>query len=166
MRFLRWLSWAAVAVPGILLLCHEWFGPDIWYHLYLGGQVARTLTAQPPDRLLLHQPDFLNLYWLFQLVVRAAFGLGGIPAVSLLFLALWAAILAVWLRTAGVLRIGAIGPWLALAVILVCQVRFEPRPEIFSSTSSSPSRSAGWRSGNWTGPRPYPAERSAGFAAV
>ena len=55
-----------------------------------------------------------------------------IPSVSCLFLALWAAILAVWLRTAGILRIGAAGPWLALAVILVCQVRFEPRPEIFS----------------------------------
>ncbi len=132
MRFLRWLSWAAVAVVLVLLLCQEWFGPDIWYHLYLGGRVAQTLTAQPADRLVLQQPGFINLYWLFQLVVRAAFGLGGIPAVSLLFLALWAAILAVWLRTAGILRIGAIGPWLALAVILVCQVRFEPRPEIFS----------------------------------
>jgi hypothetical protein len=132
MRILRWLSWAAVAVPLVLLLCHEWFGPDIWYHLYLGGQVARTLTAQPPDRLLLHQPDFLNLYWLFQLVVRGAYALGGLYPVSLLFVALWGAVLAVWLQTTGALRRGALGPWLALATVLVCQLRFDQRPEVFS----------------------------------
>jgi hypothetical protein len=132
MRTLRWLSWAAVAAVLVLLLCQEWFGPDIWYHLYLGGRIARTFTAQPADRLLLQQPGFLNLYWLFQLAVRAGYGVGGIPAVSLLFLLLWVVILSLWLRTAGILRTGAAGPWLVLAAILVCQVRFEPRPEILS----------------------------------
>jgi hypothetical protein len=132
MRPLRWLSWAAVAVPLVLLLCHEWFGPDIWYHLYLGGRIARTLDPQPADRLLLQQPEYVNLYWIFQLVVRGAFALGGLVPVSLLFVAVWAAALAVWLRTAGAFRAGATGPWLALAAILVCQVRFEARPEAFS----------------------------------
>jgi hypothetical protein len=132
MRLLRWLSWTAVATPLVLLLCHEWFGPDIWYHLYLGGRVARTLSAQPADRLLLHQPGFINLYWLFQLVVRGAYALGGIYPVSLLFIAVWGAALAVWLRTSGAFRLGGAGPWLALLAILVCQVRFEQRPEIFS----------------------------------
>jgi hypothetical protein len=131
-RPLRWLSWAAVALPLVLLLCHEWFGPDIWYHLYLGGRVAQTLTAQPSDRLLLQQPDFINFYWLFQLGVRGVYALGGLYPVSLLFLALWAGIAAVWLKTTGALRAGAAGPWLALAAVLVCQVRFEARPEIVS----------------------------------
>ena len=132
MRLLRWLSWAAVAAPLALLLCHEWFGPDIWYHLYLGGRIAQTLTAQPPDRLLLQQPDFINFYWLFQLIVRGAYTLGGLYPVSLLFLVLWGAIAAAWLRTTGTLRAGGIGPWLALVAVLVCQVRFEQRPEIAS----------------------------------
>ena len=131
-RSLRWLSWVAVAAPLVLLLCHEWFGPDIWYHLYLGGRVAETLTAQPSDRLLLQQPDFINFYWLFQLGVRGVYALGGLWPVSLLFLALWGGVAAVWLGTTGARRAGAAGPWVALMAVLICQIRFEARPEIVS----------------------------------
>jgi len=128
----RRLSWAAVAAPFVLLLCHQWFGPDIWYHLYLGERIARTFNPQPADRLVLQQPGYVNFYWLFQLIARGAYALGGIRPVSVLFIAAWAAALGTWLGTAQALRAGAIGPWLALAAVLVCQTRFEARPEVFS----------------------------------
>ena len=132
MRLPRWLPWAAVAVLFILLLCHEWFGPDIWYHLYLGERVARTLNPQPADNLILQQAGFINLYWIFQLLVRGVFALGGIYGVSVLFMAFWVIIGGFWLRTSGILRAGAWGPAIALAAGLLCQTRFEQRPEVLS----------------------------------
>jgi len=131
-RALCWLSWGAVAAAFVLLLCHEWFGPDIWYHLYLGSRIAQSFQAQPLDNLILRQPSFLNFYWLFQLLVWGAYSLGRIYAVSALFIATWAVALFFSLRTAGAFRAAAWGPCFALIATIVCQTRFEQRPEIFS----------------------------------
>jgi hypothetical protein len=132
MRLPRSVPWLAVAGLLAILLSHEWFGADIWYHLYLGERVARTLSPQPPDSLILHQANSINLYWLFQLLVRGVYGLGGIAGVDLLFMGFWAAALGFWLRTAGLPRAGAWGAGLLLAAVVVCQTRFEPRPEVLS----------------------------------
>lgn len=130
-RALRWFPWAAIAVLLIVRLCHEWFGPDIWYHLALGERIARASDMQPADNLILQQAGFVNVYWLFQLLVRGVFALGGIVGVSVLFIAVWLAAFVFWLRTTGALR-SAWGALLALAAVFVCQTRFEERPEIFS----------------------------------
>ncbi|HEX3730654.1 MAG TPA: hypothetical protein VHV47_12665, partial [Opitutaceae bacterium] len=132
MRALRLLSWTAVAAVLALLLWRNWYGPDIWYHLYLGGRIAETGSAQPADQLILRQPGFLNFYWLFQLAVRGAWALGGRGAVSAFLGAAWTAALLCWLATAGLLRRGPWAPLLALAALMICQMRFEPRPEVFS----------------------------------
>lgn len=132
MRFVRWIPWIALAGLLVLLLCHEWFGPDIWYHLYLGGRIAATGSAQPADHLILQQAGFINFYWLFQLLVRGLYAGGGLDAVSGLFIVAWGTAFGAWLRTVGAFRAGAWGPLLALAAVLVCQTRFEPRPEVFS----------------------------------
>lgn len=120
---------------GVLLavrLCHEWFGPDIWYHLALGERIGRSLVAQPADNLILQQPGFVNVYWLFQLVARGAFGVAGIHGVSALFIAVWFAAVTFWLRTTGAVRAMPWGGWLTLGAVFVCQTRFEERPEVFS----------------------------------
>src|SRR5882672_378842 len=96
---LRWFPWAAIVVLLVVRLCHEWFGPDIWYHLALGERIARTGVMQPADNLILQQPGFVNVYWLFQLLMHGAFELGGIFAISALFVAVWFAAFAFWLRT-------------------------------------------------------------------
>jgi len=131
-RLPRWLPWLSVAALLVLFLCHQWFGPDIWYHLYLGERIARTLTVQPADNLILQQPGFINLYWIFQLAVRGAFALGGIGAVSVFFMACWGTAFAFWLRTTGLPRAGASGAALALAAVVICQTRYEQRPEVLS----------------------------------
>jgi hypothetical protein len=131
-RALRWFPWAAIAVLLAVRLCHEWFGPDIWYHLALGGRIARAGSAQPADNLILQQPGFVNVYWLFQLLVRGMFALDGLVGVSALFIACWCAAFACWLRTTGAARSMPWGVGLALAAVLVCQTRFEERPEVFS----------------------------------
>lgn len=132
LRPLRWLPWIAIAGLLVVLLCHEWFGPDIWYHLYLGGRIAESLRAQPGDHLLLQQPAFINVYWLFQLLARGIFALGGLYAVSGLFIIAWSVAFAAWLRVTGAARAGAWGLLTGLTAVLVCQTRFEQRPEVFS----------------------------------
>ncbi len=129
---MRRLAWLSIALLFVLLLCHQWYGPDIWYHLYLGGRVALTGSAQPTDHLILQQPGYLNFYWLFQLLVRGVFALGGIVGVSALFMVFWAMALGIWLKTSGLRQAGAWGLVAALAAVLICQTRFEQRPEILS----------------------------------
>lgn len=126
------LSWLCLAVLLALLLWHSWYGPDIWNHLYLGGEVLRTRSAQPPDPLLLRQPHYLNIYWLFQLVVLGAHGLAGVSGVTLLFAAVWFVTFALWARTARAFEHPGAGLPLALLSVLVCQTRFEERPEAVS----------------------------------
>jgi len=130
--FARRLAWIALGGLFVLLLCHQWFGPDIWYHLYLGGRILQTASVQPTDHLILHQASYVNTYWLFQVAVRGLFALGGIYAVSLFFLALWAVALGAWLATTGLRRTGAGAAAAALAAVLMCQTRFEQRPEVLS----------------------------------
>ena len=130
--WVRRVAWAAIAALFVLLSCHEWFAPDIWYHLYLGDRILETHRAQPPDRLLLQQAGFIKFYWLFQLIVRAVFAIGAVPAVSALFAAVWAVALGCWARAAGAGRAGGWGAPFALAAVLLCQTRFEERPEVFS----------------------------------
>jgi len=132
MRLSRRLPWALVAALLVVLLCHEWFGADIWYHLYLGGRIAHTLSPQPADNLMLRQGGFVNLYWLFQLAARGAFSAGGMAGVSLLLMGYWALAFAFWLRTTRLARQGALGAAAALLVVLICQTRYEQRPEILS----------------------------------
>jgi hypothetical protein len=132
---MRWTLRAAWGAAGILLLvlaCAAWLGPDIFYHLHLGRRVLETRSFQPPDEVLAIQPSYRNVYWLFQVVVYAAWSAGGVVAAGLLFAAAWAVVAALWARTAGLLARPAIGLPLALAGILVLQMRFEPRPEVFS----------------------------------
>ncbi len=114
------------------LLWSTWQGPDIFFHLYLGHEVVHTGSPNPPDHLLLQQPLYRNIYWLFQTVVYGAWALGGVSAVTLLFAALWFAVLVVWARTVRIGRYPATGMPLLLVTILVSQTRFDPRPETVS----------------------------------
>ncbi len=128
------LPWIALLGLLCVLLCHEWFGPDIWYHLYLGGLIAATFQPQPADHLLLQQPAFVNVYWVFQLLVRGLYEIGGIVGVGTLFGVAWIAAFAAWVKTTRAFAVPGWGALLTLAAILVCQTRFEPRPEVISYT--------------------------------
>ena len=126
------LPWLAVAALLAALLWHSWYGPDIWSHLSLGREVLRTHSAQPLDDLILQQPHYLNIYWLFQLVVLGAHGLAGVSGVTVFFAAVWFLVLLLWGRTARLWGHPTLGLPLALVSVLVCQTRFEERPETLS----------------------------------
>ncbi|MBM3317746.1 MAG: hypothetical protein FJY75_07820, partial [Candidatus Eisenbacteria bacterium] len=116
----------------VLLTIRTWQGPDIFYHLFLGRRILDGGGFQPADDLLVRQPQYVNLYWLFQVIAELLHRAGGVTAASLLFTAVWTAVCALWARAAGCLRRPAIGLPLALGAILILGSRFEPRPEAFS----------------------------------
>lgn len=162
-RALRWFPWAAIGLLLAVRLCHEWYGPDIWYHLALGERVVKTFDPQPADSLVLRQSGFVNVYWLFQLLVRGTFGLGGIFTVSALFGFVWFAAFAFWLRTTGAGRAPGWGGWLGLGAVFVCQTRFEPRPEVFSYLFLA--LQIQWLA-NWDAAAPVARKSLGGFALV
>jgi len=86
--------------------------------------------------------------------VRSAAGVAG---VSFAFLLLWLALFAVWVRTTELHRHPVIGLPLALAVVLVLQQRFDPRPEVVSYLLLMVQ--VGWLATR-------PADRSAGAAGA
>jgi hypothetical protein len=126
------IGWACVGVLLVVLLWTAWQGPDVFYHLALGRAVVGTGTFQPPDRLLLPQAGYRNVYWLFQVVLWGVWSAAGVVGVSVLFVALWLGVVVLWHRTATLHLHPLAGPPLALAVVLVFQQRFDPRPEVVS----------------------------------
>lgn len=154
----RWLSrlgWGSLGLLLLLLLGSAWQGPDIFYHLYLGGRVLATGSFQPADSLIVQQPGYVNIYWLFQVMARALFGMGGEIAITLFMAVLWCAALAAWARTARLVARPSLGMPIALAAILIVQGRFDPRPEVVSYlclslqvmwlTTWSPEEGLSWR---------------------
>jgi len=129
-RTLALSAWGAAFLLLVSLVMCAWQGPDIFYHLFLGRQVLATGAFQPSDQLLAQQPHYVNIYWLFQVVCQGLFVAGGMYGVSLLFLALWIATFWLWVRTARLASVPAIGLPLMVVAILISQGRFEPRPEV------------------------------------
>ncbi len=155
-------AWACLGALAVLLLCFGWQNPDIFYHLFLGKQVIATHQAQPPDALLAHQPGYVNVYWLFQVLVYGAERIGGVRGVSVLFLLAWFGVFLFWARTIGLARSPAFGLPFALGALLVFQNRFDTRPEVFSYLLLSAQ--VYWLF-TWDLDRPLPWRRYALFAA-
>lgn len=115
----------------VLLLCHSWHGPDIWYHLYWGRDLIQNGNWIPAPPVVLAQPIPANGYWIFQSLVYFAYSVGGIYLVSALFASLWIGIAALWLNITRLFE-KPFGPVVFAAFVICMQLRFEHRPEVFS----------------------------------
>jgi hypothetical protein len=126
------IGWACLGVLLGALLWTAWQGPDVFYHLALGRAVVESGSCQPADRLLLPQPAYRNVYWLFQVLLWEVWSVSGVEGVSLLFVALWLGVFVLWRRNATLQHYPTAGLPVALLVVLVMQQRFDPRPEVAS----------------------------------
>lgn len=72
------------------------------------------------------------MYWIFQLIMYACMTWFGPVGISLLFALLWIAVALIWARLVAVHERPFLGGLLFLVFIILAQLRFEPRPEIFS----------------------------------
>src|SRR5690242_10381336 len=82
----------------VLLLCHSWTGPDIWYHMSWGRSIFQSLNLLPSTQPLISQPIVVNTYWLFQAVNYLIFKIGGIYLVSALYVLFWTSITIFWFK--------------------------------------------------------------------
>lgn len=121
----------ALLFLSLLLLSHSWHGPDIWYHLTWGRDFIQNGKWLPTRNVVFTQPIAANGYILFQSIVYGLYQIGGIWAVSGLFAFLWIAIACLWLRITGFDQKAWSTP-IVLAALIVMQLRFEHRPEVFS----------------------------------
>jgi hypothetical protein len=122
----------AAAVGLTTVLCWNWwFGPDIWYHLRLGRNLVHHGFSSV-DNVLLHQPGFINCYWLYEVLNYALYTLAGTFAIQAMGVLLWISIGTIWYRE----FLRQVPPaWavaLTLSAAVCCHYRFEPRPEVFS----------------------------------
>ncbi len=126
------IAWGALAILLILLLCPAWQGPDVFYHMALGKGVLATGHPQPPDPVMAQQPGYLNIYWLFQIVLHGLYAVGGVMGVTLFMMAVWIGVFYLWWRVSKASLMPALGFPVALIVILIVQGRFDPRPDAVS----------------------------------
>lgn len=126
------IAWGALAILLVLLLCGAWQGPDVFSHMALGKGILATGQPQPPDPVMAQQPGYLNIYWLFQIVLYGLYAAGGVIGVTLFMMAVWIGVFILWRRVSRAALIPVLGLPIALIVLLVLQGRFDPRPDAVS----------------------------------
>ncbi len=126
------LCWTGVAALLAVCVCHRWYGFDIWYHLALGREVVRLGSPGAVGTVLLQQPGYRNIYWIFQVLAWVVYSAGGMFAVTGLLAALWFATFALWAKAARAFVFPSAGIPLSAIAIVACQLRFEERPEVLS----------------------------------
>lgn len=129
------MKWALLLAPALVLAVftfHDWWGPDFWYHLFLGRATIQQRTFSPTDNLILQQPSYVNQYWFFQGVIFQAYRWLGYWGVRAVFVVLWLFILKFsshFFRT----RLSPIpASLLMILAAIFFQHRMEFRPEVCS----------------------------------
>ena len=107
---------------------------DLWWHLASGDLIRRTgeIPRSEPFSFTVIGHRWIDIHWLFQVVLSALYELGGVHALDVLRAAVILGVFAFLFRRC----LRAAGPVTAVAVLLLvtiaCQERFLMRPEIIS----------------------------------
>jgi len=115
-----------------LLLWHICFGPDIWYHLFLGKTLLETGSLATPHNHILLESNRTDIYWLFQVISYGAYKFFGLYGLTVLFGIIWTGIFFFWLKLGQITKSPVSGILLFLGAIIIAQNRFEFRPEVFA----------------------------------
>ncbi len=123
-----------MVVAAFLLGCQELSDPDFWWHLRAGQWIWENRAVPSLDPFTFASADrpWVDLQWLFQLILAAAFATGGVPGVILTTSTVCAGVFLVVLT----LRDRRWPTWIVVAcwlpALVVMSARFPPRPELFS----------------------------------
>ena len=123
-----------LVVAAFLLGCLEMFDPDVWWHLRAGQWIweNRTVPSLDPFTFAAGDRPWVDLHWLFQVILAAAFAGGGVPGVILTTSTVCAIVLLVVLTLRDRRWPSPIVAACWLPALLVMSARFSPRPEVFS----------------------------------
>ncbi|RJP24875.1 MAG: tetratricopeptide repeat protein [Candidatus Abyssobacteria bacterium SURF_5] len=131
---LKRLAFLGLAILALSLFAHKIIDTDIWWHLRTGKLILESgrIPATDPYSFTAGGNQWIDLHWLFQLIVYTAYHTFGSYALSLLFVAVYSATFYVtWLscRRPRSRLLALLFIWLAL---LAGSFRFLARPEAFT----------------------------------
>ena len=114
--------------------CQQLSDADVWWHLRAGRWIWENRAVPSLDPFTYASPDrpWVDLHWLFQVIVAAAFAGGGVPGVILTTSTMCASVLLVVLTVRDRRWSSPIVAACWLPALLVMSARFAPRPEVFS----------------------------------
>jgi tetratricopeptide (TPR) repeat protein len=117
-----------------LLACFELRDSDVWWHLRAGSWILEQGRVPDLDPFTFGSADqrWIDLHWLYQIVLFGVFSWGSVPGIVLLT----AAVNAIALLLALATRPSTAPLWLVLLgwvpALAVAAFRFQPRPETFT----------------------------------
>jgi len=121
-------------VAAFLLACSQVFDPDIWWHLRGGQWILQNHRAPDLDPFIFGSADrvWIDLSWLFQVLMAFLYDHGGIPALVLACAAVGTAAVAIAasVRSRRWFIPLALIFWIPAFVLM--SSRFRPRPEVFT----------------------------------
>jgi tetratricopeptide (TPR) repeat protein len=123
-----------LVIAAFVLGCQELYSSDIWWHVRSGQWILEHRSAPGLDPFTFTSADLLwvDMAWLFQVMMAVAFAAGGVRGIVLVTATLCAA----GMFIISALRDRRWPSWLFAAcwvpALALMSMRFEPRPEIFS----------------------------------
>jgi hypothetical protein len=130
----RWIAPASVMFLGIVFALHRIEDFDVWFHLAAGRLMLATGTWPASNTFALTSPEhpWVDLHWIFQLLLYGAWSLAGIAGTIVLVAALVAATTLVLYGIAQRWVPPMFAAFLLAVALTVASPRFEPRPETMS----------------------------------
>jgi tetratricopeptide (TPR) repeat protein len=117
-----------------LLGCQELFDSDVWWHVRAGQWIweHRRVPALDPFTFASADRTWVDLHWLFQLMLAGAHRLGGVPGMIIVASAACAGVVLLGLtsRNRDWPMVVVAGCW--LPAVAAMSARFDPRPEVLS----------------------------------
>ncbi|HZW29556.1 MAG TPA: hypothetical protein VFF52_02550 [Isosphaeraceae bacterium] len=123
-----------MVLAAFALGCQELYDPDVWWHVRAGQWIweHRAVPTRDPFTFASADRPWVDLHWLFQVILAAAFAAGGVPGMILMASAACAAVLLVVVTA----RDRRWPSWVVAAcwlpALVVMSTRFVPRPELVS----------------------------------
>jgi tetratricopeptide (TPR) repeat protein len=121
-------------VVAFALGCQELFDSDIWWHIRSGQWIWEhgKPPALDPFTFASSERPWIDLHWLFQLIVAAAYTIAGVRGVILLTACMCAVVVGIAVAAAPSRLPGWLTVSCWLPAVVAMSARFDPRPELFS----------------------------------
>jgi hypothetical protein len=131
---LRWIAPLSVAVLAAAFSIHRLEDFDTWYHLAAGRLMLATGTWPTINTFSLTAPDYpwLDVHWIFQLILYGAWQIAGVDGTIVLAATLMAATTFVLHGVARRFVPPTFAAFLLALALVVSSPRFVPRPELLS----------------------------------
>lgn len=130
----RWIAPASVVLLAVVFAVHRLEDFDTWFHLAAGRLMLATGTWPATNTFSLTAPEYpwIDLHWIFQLLLYAAWSIGGVDGPIVLAAALMGATTYVLYGVARRFVPPALAAFLLAAALVISSPRFVPRPELLS----------------------------------